>query len=136
MNKADIVTVARQYVGTPWRHQGRTRSGMDCAGLIIAVTEQLGIARLGRLAYTRLPDTSIIDRMMETYCEPVADPEPGDLLRFAIVGRPQHLAVAGDYENGLSLIHAHQSVGAVCEHRLDEKWQRRMVGAYRIKGIK
>ena len=136
MTGADIVAAARRYTGTPWRHQGRTAAGMDCAGLILAVAQDLGIPHPDRLAYARLPNTALIDGMLELYCEPVEDPAPGDVMRFSIMRRPQHLAVAADYPGGrLSMIHAYQTIGSVCEHRLDDKWRRRLAGCYRIKGV-
>jgi cell wall-associated NlpC family hydrolase len=32
-----IVSAARSWLGVPWRHQGRTRQGVDCAGLVVLV---------------------------------------------------------------------------------------------------
>ncbi|MFP4004522.1 MAG: hypothetical protein ACLFV8_12150, partial [Alphaproteobacteria bacterium] len=42
MNGQRIVGIARSYVGTPWRHQGRDRKGLDCVGLLYLVWCDLG----------------------------------------------------------------------------------------------
>ena len=39
-----IVAAARTWLGVPWRHQGRTRQGVDCAGLVVLVGRGLGPA--------------------------------------------------------------------------------------------
>jgi hypothetical protein len=51
-------------------------------------------------------------------------------MRFA--GDPQHLAIcAGD-----TIIHAYESAGQCCEHRLsDDLWAARIVRVYRFRGI-
>lgn len=46
--RAQIVEEARSYLGTKWLHQGRTRDGVDCAGLVACVGNALGL-----IAYDR-----------------------------------------------------------------------------------
>jgi cell wall-associated NlpC family hydrolase len=38
-----IIAAARSWLGVPWRHQGRTRQGVDCAGLVVLVGRGLGL---------------------------------------------------------------------------------------------
>jgi cell wall-associated NlpC family hydrolase len=125
-------------IGTPWRHRGRSRAGVDCAGLVICVARRLGFAAPGVLAYDRLPPLDLIDRLLPQFCRPVAEPQPGDVLHLRLAGRPQHLGFAADYYGGgLSLIHATEKMagGRVVEHGIDARWQRRIVGAWRIAGV-
>lgn len=42
MNGERIVEIARSYVGVPWKHQGRSRTGLDCVGLVYRVWCDLG----------------------------------------------------------------------------------------------
>jgi cell wall-associated NlpC family hydrolase len=127
-----IVDAARSYIGVPFRHQGRTRAGMDCAGLLLAVADDCGIQYPRNLAYAMLPDLRLIDELLPQFCSPVDGPEPGAVLRFNVAGRPQHLGLCGDHQTGLSVIHANMTIGKVCEHRLDEKWRRRLVSCWRM----
>ena len=39
-----VVAQARTWLGTPWRHQGRSPRGVDCAGLVVLVARALGLA--------------------------------------------------------------------------------------------
>lgn len=46
---ADAVEeVAREYMGVPWRHQGRTMVGVDCVGVVLIVGWRLGFIPDGR----------------------------------------------------------------------------------------
>jgi cell wall-associated NlpC family hydrolase len=51
--RTDIVAAARTYLGVPWRHQGRTRAGLDCAGLIVMVARDLALSDYDSTAYGR-----------------------------------------------------------------------------------
>ena len=45
--RMDVVKTARKYLGNPWVWCGRNRSGgLDCGGLTVVVTEDLGLAEL------------------------------------------------------------------------------------------
>ena len=44
----EVVREARTWVGVPFRHQGRSRSGVDCGGIIVVVLRELRRAT-GRL---------------------------------------------------------------------------------------
>ncbi len=48
--RARIVAIARSWIGTPYRHQGRLKGvGCDCLGLLIGVFEELTGERIGAL---------------------------------------------------------------------------------------
>ena len=127
----DTVAAARSYLGTPWRHGGSDRNGMDCAGLVLAVAADLGLRR-PRLVYSPLPALDLFSLLPE-FCERVTEPEVGGIVRLTVAGRPQHLAIVADHPHGgLSLIHAYMPLLRVVEHRLDARWQRRIVSAWRF----
>ena len=46
-----IVAAARSWLGVPWRHQGRARQGIDCAGLVVLVGRGLGLTDYDTAAY-------------------------------------------------------------------------------------
>jgi hypothetical protein len=48
-----IIAAARSWLGVPWGHQGRTRQGVDCAGLVVLVGRGLGLADYDTTAYGR-----------------------------------------------------------------------------------
>lgn len=68
----DIVTIARQAIGAPYRWGGTDLRGMDCSGLIVWAHAQIGVT---------VPRTS---QQQAAAGIPVnrADLEPGDVIVF------------------------------------------------------
>jgi cell wall-associated NlpC family hydrolase len=108
MTGADIVAEARTYIGTPWRHQGRSREGIDCAGLVLKVMHAMEITDFDAADYSRqATDESMVQACREHLVDvSLAEARPGDVavMRF---GSNRHIGFFGDYlYGGLSLIHA------------------------------
>lgn len=145
MTGAEVVAEARAWLGTPFVHQGRTRAGCDCGGLVGGVAAALGIVAPQWWAevfdpmhagYSRQPHGGQLQRVCDEFMAPVAEPQPGDVLLMAFAEEPQHLAIAADYAHGgLSMVHALASRGKVVEHRLCSTWRSRIVQAYRLPGV-
>lgn len=123
-----VVAAARAYLGTRWKHQGRTKRGIDCGGLLFAVMRDIGKTPVdappgyGREAYRHG-----LEAVLEAnYGKPVdREPRIGDAVVFH-VGRsaPNHCGIVGDYiHGGLSLIHAYAINGAVVEAPFDVTWR-------------
>lgn len=130
-----VVAAARSFVGVPFVHMGRSSRGCDCIGLVIAVADQLGLRRPEKLVYKELPDLLLFDAMRQ-YADMVDDPSPGDLVRFTVAGRPQHVGILSNHPSGtFGVIHAYMTATRVCEHVLDLKWRRRIQSFWRIKGV-
>lgn len=149
-----IVQQARTYIGVRWKHRGRSRNGMDCAGLPWLVYSDLGDPRpdfadaRGRLVYGRDPfNDGLIGALTRALGEPVwtgskgAAPRSllqlGDLLLMAPASLPRHVAIVGDDPlYGLSIIHADgtQDVSRVVEVGLSDKLLAQVVAVFR-RGI-
>jgi cell wall-associated NlpC family hydrolase len=130
----DILAAARQCLGTPFRHQGRlVGGGLDCAGVAIHVAQQIGVEHLDVSGYGRLPYSDRLQQSLESQpCLVPVDPAeqaPGDLLLMRFASDPQHLAILA----GETIIHAYESVGQCCEHRLSGVWAARIVRVYRFR---
>jgi hypothetical protein len=133
----DVRSAALSWLGVPFAHQGRSRElGVDCAGLILRVAQELGLlpAGLDVNGYRRYPDGT-----MRGYCDTMLEAESAlhrahlALIRFAI--EPQHLALLVPRGDGWSLVHALERSGRVVQHRLDATWRSRIVQLYRYKGV-
>lgn len=62
--RPQIMETARSWLGVPWRHQGRNRYGIDCAGLLCVVGWELGIPLVDKQGYQRVPDkTGFLDHL-------------------------------------------------------------------------
>ena len=136
MTADDILTAARQCIGTPFRHQGRMLGfGLDCAGVAVHAARQAGLGVIEIDGYSRTPANGMLESALDgqPYLEQVAidDRLPGDLLLMRFAAEPQHIAICA----GETIIHAYRAAGKCCEHRLDARWAARIVRAYRFRGI-
>lgn len=136
MTADQIVTLARSWLDVPFLHQGRSRQGVDCAGLVICVARDLGVLPPDGdvTGYTRQPDGSM-QRACEHYMTR-SQPAVGNVFIMRFEGEPQHMGFFTPYRHGgLAVIHAVASHGKVVEHRLDNIWSKRIVRSYTFPGM-
>jgi NlpC/P60 family putative phage cell wall peptidase len=134
-----IVTAARGWLGTPYRHQCSVKGvGTDCLGLLRGVWRELlgdepeavpnysrdwsepqGDEALWRAALRHLTPKSL------------NDDAPGDVLLFRMRDRgvAKHLGIAGQVGAAPSFIHAY-SRHAVVVSPLSLPWRRRIVARF------
>lgn len=125
---SELVKAARAYLGCPFHHQGRSRHGLDCAGLLVLAYRDLGIELLDLPAYGREPWNDGLRECVESNFRKVARPaEPGDILLLRYRREPQHLAIVTDK----GMIHTYATVGKVVETNIGPTWIERIVGTYR-----
>lgn len=128
-----LIAQARTWVGVPFLHQGRTRQGVDCVGLAVAVGLELGLfdASIDRTDYGRLPTGGRLARELAARCKRLAKPQPGALLLMVWNREPVHVALC----TGPTLIHALYTAGRVIEHGFRARWPERVVGSYWMPGV-
>ena len=131
-----LVEVARTFLGVPFKHRGRNRRGLDCAGLVWCAYAEAGVIHPDLKKYGREPHQNGMMRVVvEALGEPVrGKPEVGDVLVLRFEIEPHHMAIVGtDPHYGLSMIHADgsPSVRRVVEHGLDKRWFDRIVAIFR-----
>jgi len=123
-----IVAAARAWVGTPFQHQARVPGrGVDCAGVIVGVAAALGLPHQDITGYGPEPYKGQLQKALEAQCDRLAAPVPGCILLMRFATEPQHLAILTDTN---TIVHAYAAVRKCVEHRLDDKWRRRIVAAY------
>lgn len=140
-----FVEAARTYIGVPWKHLGRSRRGLDCAGLlIVSVKDSEGVEVEAPTRYGRNPfqdglgtyvskSANLIWSGRKGRC-PIDKIKVGDVALMAPASLPRHLAIIGDDPMyPFSLIHADGSpgVGRVVEHGLSVEYLKMIVGIYR-----
>jgi len=144
MSSMDLVRAARQYIGTPFRHQGRLKgAGVDCCGLMICAALDCGRDLLRELRNAGFTDDQIsrysrdlvfeqLHSMFAAVCDPDPDEPIGSLLLIKIPnGRSPHVAIKSE----LGMIHAFDRIARVTEHRIDDLWRRVIHSAWRLKEI-
>jgi cell wall-associated NlpC family hydrolase len=131
--RQQIIDEARTWLNVRWVHQGRSRAGIDCIGIVIKVAHALGIFAFDTFDYSRQPDPNRLRELLGEHMEKIAIDEAriGDILLMRFEREPQHVAIVSD----IGMIHAYAQARRVVEHRLDSLWKSRVVGAYRYKGL-
>lgn len=153
----NIVLTAREWLGTPYHFQARgpkgNEGGTDCVGLLIGVAKDLGLIEgdYDPTGYKWETDGIQLNKELARWADCIAfDNEPeelrtqwadlieeGDILVFRIIGLPQHTAFASKIQYGeewhWGMIHAYNPSGSVIEHRLDERWMKRLVQIWRLR---
>lgn len=131
MTPDDIIAAARECLDTPFRHQGRIVGvGIDCAGVICHVAHRLGLQYDAPTNYPRDPYQGLLEATLDAQdcLQRIDHPEPGAVLLMRTNREPRHLGIW----SGATLIHADETIGKVCEHRMDAVWLRRVVRSYRF----
>jgi len=136
----NVIQEARSYLGVPWRHQGRTRKGVDCVGFILLALIKSGIKMKEIRGYARTPDgialKKIMDEEVTTENIPIQeDLKVGDILLFRIRHHPQHVALVTDScTSEFGMIHSFNGgERKVVEHDLVDYWRQKIVAIYRLK---
>ena len=131
-SRLDVVEAARAYLGTPYRHQGRTQRGLDCIGLVLRVAHDLQITDYEVSHYGRVPSGRMMQRLIEEHCRKIAINQAviGDMLHMAFEDQPQHVALLTDR----GMIHADSRRGVV-EHGIGDQWRMKIRAAYQLPGI-
>lgn len=138
-----LAEAARAYVGTRFRHRGRNARGLDCAGLVWAAYNDLGVTLPDFRLYGPEPHQDGLTRHVEAALgaavavAPVAagQLQPGDVIVLRFEREPHHVAIVGDHDyagtHALTLIHADGMNGRVLEQRLTADMIERITHVYR-----
>jgi cell wall-associated NlpC family hydrolase len=109
VSRNDIIQEALSWRDVPWKHQGRTRSGLDCAGLIVLVGRALNLIDYDYLVYTRHTNQDkFLQHFRKVLIEkPVKDRQPGDVLLFRDGVQSCHSGIFAPIYNSPGIIHAY-----------------------------
>jgi cell wall-associated NlpC family hydrolase len=134
--RSEIVAAARDWIGTPYRHQGRDRTGIDCIGFTWAVAKDLGYHSEIPSNYSQSPSGNQLIKGCETW---LVRQERVQLIAGDIAimwgftrGEAQHFAIVGESSARLTLIHAWSRHQKVVEHGYDAFWERRLMAIYNL----
>ena len=128
-----IVDIARDWVNTPFVHQGRLKGvGVDCLGLVLGV-----YLEAGHNVPTEIPRYKTFERpgllieKLSEYGDQITDEEarPGDVVVFNYAEQPQHLAILTD----IGLIEASATFGKVVETTWGSEHDERLHSYWRLK---
>lgn len=140
ITSADIVKAARSWLGTPYLHQARLKGiGVDCAGLVIGVANELGISNFDVSDYGMQPDPAKMGDYLSSHLDriPITQLCEGDILWLRVEEDPQHLAIVTAMLPRIMIAHAFAfpAVQKCVEHGAGNYWQDRITACYRYRGI-
>jgi cell wall-associated NlpC family hydrolase len=145
MTRPGIIKELRTWIGTPWRHQGRTKGvGCDCLGVVVAAARAVGplptdIPR----GYHRLPYKNLLQETLDRFLDRV---EPEDIRIADVVLMTQRGHTMGAHTGVLTpwrhegegapfgILHAMLETRAVSEHAFDPA-RMHVVGYYRFRDL-
>ena len=129
--------IARQFLGIPYRHGGRDRSGLDCLGLALLFYKELGLTIPAVDGKSYNPDwyKSDPERLLRGLHQvgrevnlKAEQLQPLDLVYFRVGGAITHAGVMIDQHSFLHVMIGQQ----VNVARLNPAWRRRLRGARRL----
>ncbi|HEQ98802.1 MAG TPA: hypothetical protein ENO22_05625 [candidate division Zixibacteria bacterium] len=129
--REQIIEEARSFLGVPFQHRGRSRSGLDCVGLL----ELVGLAVFGNKielgAYPRHPSSRQVFEQINKYADRIegSQARPGDLVLMNYGGRSTHFGILSDK----GVINASAIEKKVVEQPL---FLGRIVAYYKIRGVR
>lgn len=127
-----VIDQARQWIGTPWHHQGRKRGvGVDCVGLIVGALAEMGVYVPDYTWYRRAPEGDALLQAVHSRFAKCESVEPGSLLVFFMRKRAvaQHIGLL-TFDG--TIVHANSAAGRVCEQPYGKEWQRRTLAAFDV----
>lgn len=133
----ELVDEARTWIDTPFRHQGRSRSGVDCVGYPLCIMKTKGIlpaTYTDKPLYGRQPISADQLDVVKSFCTPLDGALENGCVIMIIWPKakwPSHVALL----DGRDMIHAYELSGKVVKHRYGEPWVRMTHSTWRLPGV-
>lgn len=137
VTRVQIIEEARTWLDVPWRHQGRNRAGIDCVGLIVKVTQALGLNDYDRTDYSRKPNGFDFVKVFRDRMDikSVGNARPGDLVLIANGPYPCHVGLIAEKYGALSIIHATVQHRKVAEETYAHELVTRTTHCFQFRNI-
>lgn len=101
--------IALRYLGTPFKHRGRSIKNLDCVGLLVMVAREIGMPHTDLKVYGREPTGNTLrDMLRANFGMPVDRPaEIDDVVTMQLYGQAAmgHAGIIAPHPYGQGLIH-------------------------------
>ncbi len=135
---SELIAEARSWIGTEFRHQGRSELAVDCAGIGVCLARKFGLGRFEHLVeYRREPDPRRLIAALAAEMDPVRVDRmrPGHVLVLADDRFPSHLALLTEKDGVPHIIHASGRLGEVVEEPFTHEWPRKVRRVFAFRGL-
>jgi cell wall-associated NlpC family hydrolase len=100
---AAIAAEAEQWLGVPFKWQGRVKAGCDCKGLVAGVAAACGREEADSIEalagdYSLEVPVAALQAGLARMFDRAQEIQAGDILLLIVGGKPQHLAIAAPKE--------------------------------------
>jgi hypothetical protein len=129
-----FVAAARSYVGVPWRHLGRSRTGVDCIGLVLLAARDVGVVLPDPAPYAREAQGTRLLEGIVGHAARVSEVRAGDVLLFRMGLYGGHVGIASTHPAwGVpACLHAYAPRRQVVEQPMDAELRTALIGAFRL----
>jgi len=133
----EIITYAREWIGTPYIHQGRQLGvGCDCAGFLIKLAEKFGYQPEDMKGYAPIPDMKEMMGLIDSQMVRIPDKTKCQwadiaLMSFKKNGCPHHIGMI----TPRGILHCNENLGKVVEHGINACWAKKIKFIYRLPDI-
>jgi len=133
-----IILHSRKWMGSKFRHQGRSKSGIDCIGLFSEVAKEIGRDIPIPNNYTHHPDQKFLFSEMNRLFDKItkAEMQAGDLVLMRFMDDHlripcRHVAII----TNLGVLHSSAQFRKVTEHGLDQEWMEKIEHVFRMRRV-
>lgn len=136
-NHADIIEEVMMWEGVPWRHQGRSRIGIDCIGLVIKVAHELDLSGFDTADYDRRPDGVNFLAGFREHMDRVSPgaEQGGDVVVLRDDRLPCHCGLLVPFRNSAYLVHASAKRRKVVMEPFMGDLMARRIAIFQYKGL-
>jgi len=141
--RARLVEIARSYIGVKWRHQGRTRVGIDCLGLVLVPAFELGLCEYpDNYNYPRQSTSRELIEISRQWAQEIRlgpggleDLPDGDVIVLRDKVFPQHVGMMTTLNGHRSLLHSSLAHRRVVEEYITDDHRQRALTSFRFRAF-
>ena len=130
ITRLDFVNAAKAYLDVPYVYKGRSKGGMDCAGLLIKTLNSTVLPDYNFLNYGVNPNPKHVRKELLNISEQISEIEYGCLLVLKLHGLGNHIAI---YIEDNNLLHTYGRAGKVIVEKYTLYWQKKLDSIYRVR---